>query len=1177
MGSFVKSPTEQHLNIDKVSQTARFLILSLPDNQLSKLSPFAIEKGLHAIGGSPKSVKRLRSGDLLIETASAIQTKSFLLAKKFLDYQLSVTVHKALNSCRGVVSDKELMMASESEIIEGLSTQGVIAARRINIRRGNDIIPTKHVTLTFSSSKLPSNTTAGYIRSPVKPYIPNPLCCFNCQRFGHSKVACRGQLTCSNCGIAGHSANGCQADPHCFHCKQDHSSDSKDCPQWKTEKKIQEIKIKQNITYAEAKKLISQEKTPSYSQAVKSSVSQNTQTDENITKVIVPPLTKLKPGKVIDDYLHNSDHFPLIITDNRHNSANHYYSPKYVYNAADWQKFSSLADITSAIIDNHTVDEALENIISIIKTAADASIPLAKANLIKFKKSKADSRRIQRQSQRLSWRKYISTITSSTSSKELWQKVKKACGNVPSHSISTLTNNDQTISSPKEIADTIASSLVQISSSRNYPDHFLAHKLKEEKTKLNFNTQFDLPYNNSFTLLEFQSCLSTVHNSAPGPDNIGSFLIKHLTIESQTNILRLYNRIWQEQTFPTLWHQAIITPILKPGKDATNPLNYRPIALTCCLCKLLERLVNRRLVHYLETNNIIHPHQSGFRKGRCTLDNLLSLETDIRLAFLQKKHLVAIFFDIEKAYDRTWRHGILSDLYAFGLRGNLPIFIRNFLRLRKFRVRVGFEFSDSYIQEEGVPQGSVLSVSLFIIKINNILHQLPSFVKGHLYVDDLYISCTGNHISFIEQQLQTAVQKIKHWSDFNGFNFSASKSSGVHFCRKRGLHLDPEIEMDGRIIQIENQVRFLGILFDRKLTFLSHVKYLRKRCERALNILKVLSNTSWGADRLSLQRIYRSTILSTLDYGSAIYGSARKSVLKKLDPIHHSALRLCSGAFRTSPTSSLYVDCYEPPLEIRRQMLSLHYYLRISSNTRHPCHGFQLRPFLHRLQQARPSSVPTFFTRMHNLMKDFNLHEVPISLQPSFLPPWKDSEFKYLNPFGSFDKSNTSDTIFQQLFADHRLRFHDFVPIYTDGSKLSSRVSFAVVFPKSVSAFTLLPFCSIFTAEITAVFHALKQILKCPIGKYAIYTDSLSVLQALNSLHCKSHPLVFSVLDLYEKLISQGFSLVFCWVPSHVGIAGNEQADSNARSATHFSHEPVPVCDLKKHIKSCLQMKWQIH
>ncbi|GBN39047.1 hypothetical protein AVEN_129805-1 [Araneus ventricosus] len=116
MGSFVKSPTEQHLNIDidKVSQTARFLIISLPDNQISKLSPFVIQKGLHGIGGSPKSIKRSRSGDLLIETTSAVQTKSYLLAKKFLYYQISITVHKALNSCRDVVSDKELMMASES-------------------------------------------------------------------------------------------------------------------------------------------------------------------------------------------------------------------------------------------------------------------------------------------------------------------------------------------------------------------------------------------------------------------------------------------------------------------------------------------------------------------------------------------------------------------------------------------------------------------------------------------------------------------------------------------------------------------------------------------------------------------------------------------------------------------------------------------------------------------------------------------------------------------------------------------------------------------------------------------------------------------------------------------------------------------------------------------------------
>ncbi|GBO12189.1 hypothetical protein AVEN_162623-1 [Araneus ventricosus] len=130
-------------------------------------------------------------------------------------------------------------------------------------------------------------------------------------------------------------------------------------------------------------------------------------------------------------------------------------------------------------------------------------------------------------------------------------------------------------------------------------------------------------------------------------------MIKRLSTESKKNLLYLYNRIWKEHYFPTFWQQATIIPLLKPGKDPTNPSNYRPIALACCLCKLLEKMINCRLVYYLETNHFIHPSQSGFRRGRSTVDNLLALETGIRLAFLERKHFVAVFFDIEKAYDKT--------------------------------------------------------------------------------------------------------------------------------------------------------------------------------------------------------------------------------------------------------------------------------------------------------------------------------------------------------------------------------------------------------------------------------------------------------------------------------------------------------------------------------------------
>ncbi|GBN69869.1 putative RNA-directed DNA polymerase from transposon BS [Araneus ventricosus] len=319
----------------------------------------------------------------------------------------------------------------------------------------------------------------------------------------------------------------------------------------------------------------------------------------------------------------------------------------------------------------------------------------------------------------------------------MWTKVKKASGVSNSNAISVLIHNGQTISSLKGIADSIASTLAYTCSSQNYPRQILNNKINAEKQKLNFNSRTNFSYNGSFSFLEFQSCLASVHDSSPGPDSITYSMIKHLTTESQNALLHFYNRIWQEQYFPTLWQQAIIIPLLKPGKDPKNPSNYRPIALTCCLCKLLERMINRRLVHYLEANKYLHPFQSGFRKGRSTIDNLLALETDIRLSFLQRKHLVAIFFDIEKAYDRTWRYGILKDLYDLGLKGNLPIFIKNFLQLRKFRVKVEFEFSDFFIQEEGVPQVFTAEIAAVLLA----LEQISDFLdrKFIIYTDSLSV------------------------------------------------------------------------------------------------------------------------------------------------------------------------------------------------------------------------------------------------------------------------------------------------------------------------------------------------------------------------------------------------------------------------------------------------------
>ncbi|GFX09469.1 uncharacterized protein TNCV_4698551 [Trichonephila clavipes] len=139
------------LTIDKISTYTRFLILSIPDNEMSRKSLFAVLRAIQGMGGEPKSVKKLRSGDLLVGTASALQTKSFLLAKTFLYFSLTLSPHKYLYSRCGVISEPDRLTIPEAEILDGFSDQGVIQFRKITIKQDSTVIPSKHLMLTFNN------------------------------------------------------------------------------------------------------------------------------------------------------------------------------------------------------------------------------------------------------------------------------------------------------------------------------------------------------------------------------------------------------------------------------------------------------------------------------------------------------------------------------------------------------------------------------------------------------------------------------------------------------------------------------------------------------------------------------------------------------------------------------------------------------------------------------------------------------------------------------------------------------------------------------------------------------------------------------------------------------------------------------------------------------------------
>ena len=156
----------------------------------------------------------------------------------------------------------------------------------------------------------------------------------------------------------------------------------------------------------------------------------------------------------------------------------------------------------------------------------------------------------------------------------------------------------------------------------------------------------------------------------------------------------------------------------------------------------------------------------------------------MREASIKKEHVVAIFFDLEKAYDTTWKHGILRDLHELGFRGRLPCFISNFLSDRLFQVRIGSTLSDFHVQENGVPQGSILSPVLFNIKINDIVTAVLKDSESSLFVDDFALCLRGRSLPSVIRRLQLCVNSVNKWVQENGFRFSVSKTECVHFTNQ---------------------------------------------------------------------------------------------------------------------------------------------------------------------------------------------------------------------------------------------------------------------------------------------------------------------------------------------------------------------------------------------------------
>ena len=224
-----------------------YLVLSLD----RPMSPFAVDKGLRAIAGELASVTRLRSGDYLIQAKTAKQSETLLAATNLLDVPVVFAPHRSFNQSQAVITCRDINDCSNEEITENLSAQGVIAAKRLG--------HSSSYIITFGMPTIPHNVKVGWLNCVCRPYIPNPIRCFNCQRYGHGTRTCKQrEPTCVNCGKKGHLKETCENEPKCFNCGDSHPASDRSCPAFSLERHVYRYKIEHKVSFPEARRIVQQ-------------------------------------------------------------------------------------------------------------------------------------------------------------------------------------------------------------------------------------------------------------------------------------------------------------------------------------------------------------------------------------------------------------------------------------------------------------------------------------------------------------------------------------------------------------------------------------------------------------------------------------------------------------------------------------------------------------------------------------------------------------------------------------------------------------------------------------------------------------------------------------------------------------------------------------------------------
>jgi len=401
-------------------------------------------------------------------------------------------------------------------------------------------------------------------------------------------------------------------------------------------------------------------------------------------------------------------------------------------------------------------------------------------------------------------------------------------------------------------------------------------------------------------------------HKAAGPNQIRPIVLKMLSKELAPILLELFKKSLQHGSLLELWKMANVAPVYKKG-SRSDPANYRPISLTCILCKTLEHIVSSSITKHFTKSNLFYELQHGFREKRSCQSQLLMLIDDILQAVNLRSQVDLILLDFSKAFDMVNHEKLLYKLHYYGIRGHTLKWIKSFLDNRSQSVVVNGYTSSTIPVSSGVPQGSVLGPLLFLIYIND----LPEYVRSskvRLFADDtaIYLSLTvASHSSLLQQDLQ----QLEQWETKWDMQINPSKCQVIQITKRKTV-IPTQYLLHNTILESVPSAKYLGVTISHDLSFNTHIDNITQKANQTLGFLR--RNPKVHSPELK-STAYKTLVRPQLEYSSSVWSPHAAARIEQLESVQRRAARWAKHDFsRLSSVTDMLTSLNWRRLDLRR-------------------------------------------------------------------------------------------------------------------------------------------------------------------------------------------------------------------------------------------------------------------